>query len=311
MKQTLLLTLSFIGFVVCKEQAYATHFDDMDSPYGGCGLPSSLVTFPHYLALNVQNTPGDYENYLHRPIYEEGKVGAFNNGHNCGRFITVTLGKKCKIQRTTTPESLFCDEEDLEDDEYTGAHQMYQVADACQDGHKWCRDDKNHVDLQFNSLKNFYKFPRKIDVTKKWGTENRQVTWEYTQGPLTLMEIYFAQNANPLLPLIIISQISNGIDRVQQRINGQWVDATMNGDMGQQWILHTTKDNTYQIKVIDVNGKAYHEKAYTFTFNRSICKNLQCGIDHVAFKVNMIRSDILYFIDKPKVLQSEQLFLAQ
>jgi len=67
MMKILALTLSIIG-VVSGENAYATHFDEMASPYGGCGLPSSLITFPHYLALNVQHTPGDYENYLQRPI---------------------------------------------------------------------------------------------------------------------------------------------------------------------------------------------------------------------------------------------------
>jgi len=57
MRKILALTLSVIGMVTCKD-AYATHCDDMDSPYGGCGIPSSLVTYPHYLALNVQHTPG-------------------------------------------------------------------------------------------------------------------------------------------------------------------------------------------------------------------------------------------------------------
>jgi hypothetical protein len=33
--------------------SYATHFDGIGYPYGGCGVPETEVDHPHYLALNV------------------------------------------------------------------------------------------------------------------------------------------------------------------------------------------------------------------------------------------------------------------
>ncbi len=33
--------------------SYATHFDGIGQPYGGCGVPENLVGYPYYLALNV------------------------------------------------------------------------------------------------------------------------------------------------------------------------------------------------------------------------------------------------------------------
>ena len=45
----------------------ATWFAGSAAPYGGCGLPQANVDSQNFLALNVQNSPGDYTN-LPRPI---------------------------------------------------------------------------------------------------------------------------------------------------------------------------------------------------------------------------------------------------
>ena len=91
---------TIIAALICSSMinandAYATHFDGIGAPYGGCGVPENLIGYPHYLALNVQNTPNDYSTYLKRPISDSSKVGPFNNGHNCGRYVRVTLGRYC------------------------------------------------------------------------------------------------------------------------------------------------------------------------------------------------------------------------
>jgi len=45
----------------------ATWFTGLGSPYGGCGLPQSALDSQNFLALNVQNSPGNYSN-VPRPI---------------------------------------------------------------------------------------------------------------------------------------------------------------------------------------------------------------------------------------------------
>ena len=45
----------------------ATWFSGLGSPYGGCGLPQANLDSQNFLALNVQNSPGNYTN-LPRPI---------------------------------------------------------------------------------------------------------------------------------------------------------------------------------------------------------------------------------------------------
>src|SRR5688500_6503891 len=71
----------------------ATYFDALGSPYGGCGLPQAELDSQHFVALNVLNTPGDYSSYT-RPIppSQASKIGAFDNGRNCGRYVRVAIG---------------------------------------------------------------------------------------------------------------------------------------------------------------------------------------------------------------------------
>jgi hypothetical protein len=88
--------------------SYATHFDGIGYPYGGCGVPENLVEHPHYLALNVQKTPNDYGTYLTRPIGDQSRVGMFNNGKNCGRYARVKLGRFCTGNNSGNPGSAWC-----------------------------------------------------------------------------------------------------------------------------------------------------------------------------------------------------------
>jgi len=74
----------------------ATWFSGLGSPYGGCGLPQANLDTQNFLALNVQNSPGNYTN-LPRPIpaADASETGMFDNGLNCGRWVQVTIGNYC------------------------------------------------------------------------------------------------------------------------------------------------------------------------------------------------------------------------
>ena len=45
--------LTFLGFASATNTAFATHFDGIGAPFGGCGVPEHLIGFPNYVALNV------------------------------------------------------------------------------------------------------------------------------------------------------------------------------------------------------------------------------------------------------------------
>src|SRR5262245_17025254 len=70
-----------------------TYFDGLGSPYGGCGLPQAELDSQDFVALNVYNTPGDYAFYP-RPIpaSQAARMGIWNNGRGCGRWVEVSVG---------------------------------------------------------------------------------------------------------------------------------------------------------------------------------------------------------------------------
>jgi hypothetical protein len=105
---TILLLLGLLGGALCANNAMATHFDGCGSPYCGCGVPQFTLPTPNFVALNVQKTPYDYSTYLQRPIQDPNKVGIFNNGKNCGRWIRVTLGRFCTGVNSGLPNKPFC-----------------------------------------------------------------------------------------------------------------------------------------------------------------------------------------------------------
>ena len=134
----------------------ATWFDALGSPYGGCGLPQDELDSPHFVALNVYNTPGDY-NFYPRPLTGDNlsKMGMWNNGHNCGRWIRVKVGDYCTGVNDGAPNQPFCRNGSWVADEYNGATLDMIIADSCGDSNAWCRDDPYHIDLAHASLNQF------------------------------------------------------------------------------------------------------------------------------------------------------------
>ncbi len=126
----------------------ATWFSGLGSPYGGCGLPQSVLDSQNFLALNVQNSPGNYSD-VPRPISaaNAGELGMFDNGLNCGRWVQVTIGNFCTGTNDGAPNEPFCRNGSWVADQYNGATLDFIVADSCDDGNAWCKDDPYHVDL--------------------------------------------------------------------------------------------------------------------------------------------------------------------
>jgi hypothetical protein len=113
----------------------ATWFDALGSPFGGCGVPQRDLETQNWLALNVYDTPGDYTMY-NRPMPEgDPKIGLWNNGHNCGRWIRITIGDRCANgSNDGNPGAGFCHSGGTwTADEYNGATLDFLVADSCGD----------------------------------------------------------------------------------------------------------------------------------------------------------------------------------
>jgi hypothetical protein len=237
----------------------ATHFDGLGSPYGGCGLPQANLDSQDFVALNVYDTPGDYNHYP-RPIPPEqaSRIGLYDNGRNCGRFVEVTIGDYCTGVNDGAPNQPFCRNGSWVADAYNGAKLTMVVADSCGDSNAWCRDDRNHLDLSRPSLNRFVKDGVPVgDLSSRWN--NRQVSWQFVDAPNYTgdIRIGFLQGAQVWWGAIAISHLPNGIHGVEYFANGSWQAARMNSDMGQSYIISgvSTASRDFQIRVRDASDQ--------------------------------------------------------
>jgi hypothetical protein len=229
---------------------YGTDFEKLGEPYGGCGVPESLLFDDNgkklpYIALNVQNTTIE-EPILPRPIQQADKVGLFANGRNCGRWIEITVGNDCRNATQNAHEGKICVQADgshgpeyyKTQDELNGKVLYGVIADSCQDPNYWCRNSQEHVDISTHEL---------LDMLAEWGSDrtkwnNRQVTWKFISEPPAKFQLRepkfaWAPNAMPYWPALIIYNLRNGLSKVEIKSKDSWIPATMNSDMGQLWIL--------------------------------------------------------------------------
>ena len=105
----------------------------------------------------MQNSPGNYSN-LPRPISaaDASEIGMWDNGLNCGRWVKVTIGHNCNGTNDGAPNEPFCrGGAGYVADRYDGATLDMVVADSCDDGNAWCKDDPYHIDLAQASLDKF------------------------------------------------------------------------------------------------------------------------------------------------------------
>eukprot|EP01124_Arcella_intermedia_P020719 TRINITY_DN28226_c0_g1_i1.p1 TRINITY_DN28226_c0_g1~~TRINITY_DN28226_c0_g1_i1.p1 ORF type:complete len:293 (-),score=20.31 TRINITY_DN28226_c0_g1_i1:41-919(-) len=286
-----ILLFCFIG-VVFNYESYATHFDGIGTPYGGCGLPSYALETQDYVALNVQNTPHDYSTYLPRPIMDPSKVGMFTNGRNCGRWVRVTIGDYCLGGANSgQPGSGFCPGGKWISDNFNGATLDLIVTDSCQDGNEWCRDDTFHLDIHTESLPRFQKngVPIGNGIFNSWN--NRKITWDFIKAPSYSGNIVigFRQGAEPqYYPAIAIAHLPNGISGVQRLVGGNWQNATMISDNGQAFILPNGLP-PYTIRYVDqsfvISG------GYTFGFPAECGSKCSNPFTKVAYSMETINEE--------------------
>jgi hypothetical protein len=266
----------------------ATFFDALGSPYGGCGLPQSVLDSQNFVALNVQDTPGDYSTFFQRPISAQNasKIGMFANGLNCGRWVRVTIGNFCNGINDGAPNRGFChDGTGWVSDQYNGAVLDMLVADSCQDGNGWCRDDKYHLDLAKNSLNLFVKNGQPVGDMYPNHWNNRQIQWQFIEAPSYQgdIQIGFLQGASIFWSAISISHLRNGLHGVEYLANGTWQKATMNSDMGQSYIIAptATNGNQYSIRITDAADLLINNgRVYSFSFPTACGQ--QCGPAYTA-----------------------------
>jgi hypothetical protein len=267
----------------------ATWFTGLGSPYGGCGLPQANLDSQNFLALNVQNSPGNYTN-LPRPIpaADAAEIGMFDNGLNCGRWVQVTIGNYCTGVNDGAPNEPFCRNGSWVADQYNGATLDMLVADSCDDGNAWCKDDPYHVDLAQASLNQFVLNGSPVGNMYPNHWNNRQVSWQFIPAPNYTGDISIGaiQGAQTYWPAIAISHLPNGIHGVQYYANGSWVSATMDSDMGDDYIIGPTTGagtagTQYEIQVTDSSGNLINNgRVYSFTLP-SGCTN-GCSAPYTA-----------------------------
>lgn len=252
----------------------ATWFDNLGAPYGGCGLPQDQLETQNWIALNVFHTPGDYAMYPRPMAADDPKVGMWDNGRNCGRWVRVTIDDYCTGLNDGAPGQAFCRNGAWVQDEYNGATLDMLVADSCGDPNAWCRDDPYHLDLAHQSLNRFVKDGAPVgDLDPDhWG--NRHVTWEFIEAPDYTgdIEIGFIQGSEKWWAGVSINHLPNGIHGVEHLADGAWVTTPMNTDMGQSFLVKpTTAGGTdYRIRVKDVtDAYVFGGREYSFSLPTS------------------------------------------
>jgi hypothetical protein len=251
----------------------ATWFSAIGSPYGGCGITETALDSLNYIALNVQNSPGDYTSFYPRPLdsTHTSVIGLWNNGHNCGRWVKVTIGDNCTGGNDGAQNQPFCHGGTWVSDKYNGATLDMLVADSCYDSNAWCRDDPYHIDLHQSSLNLFQKNGVAVGdmYPNSWG--NRHVTWQFETAPNYTgdIKIGFLQSAQIYWTAIAITNLPNGIHTLQYFDGTNWISAPMDGDQGQTFLIGPTVagGSNYQIRIYDVNDQLINSgRIYNFSF---------------------------------------------
>jgi hypothetical protein len=255
----------------------STWFSGLGGPYGGCGVPQANLDSQNFVALNVQNDPGNYSLELSRPISSQfaSDIGFFSNGLNCGRWVHITMGANCQGTNDGAQSEPFCrGGVGWVNDQFTGAQLDLVVADSCQDNNAWCRDDPYHLDQAQSALNNYVLNGKAVGNLYPSFWNNRQITWSFEPAPNYTgdINIGFLNGANAYWSAISITHLPNGIHGVNYLSNGVWTAATMDADLGDDYIiLPTVAGGTqYEIQVVDVTGTLINNgRIYSFSYPAS------------------------------------------
>lgn len=252
----------------------ATWFAGLGGPYGGCGMAQEDLESQNFVALNVYNTPGNYGDFPNRPMPDSlaSKFGMWNNGHNCGRWVQVTMGDNCIGDNDGAMNKPFCRNGGWASDAYNGATLNMLVADSCGDGNAWCRDDPYHLDLAQPALNRFEKSGKAVGDLYPNSWNNRHISWKFIPAPDYSgdIQIGFLQSAQKYWPALSVSHLANGIHGVEYWDSGSWHQATMDGDMGQAYIVGPNGASTFQLRVRDADDQLINDgRVYTVSLPES------------------------------------------
>ncbi|MCS7477603.1 cellulose-binding domain-containing protein [Umezawaea endophytica] len=249
----------------------ATHFAGFGSSYSGCGLPQDVLDSQNFVSLNVFDTPGDYSTHARPlPTSESHRIGRWENGRNCGRYVQVTLGSYCTGINDGTQGQPFCRGGSWIGDDFNGATLTMVVADGCADATAWCRDDPDHLRLSTSSLTRFTKNGVSVAPILPDHWNNRHVSWSYVPTPNYSgdLELGFLRDSQASRPVLAVSHLPNGIHGVEYLDpNGTWRQAKPNGDMGQAFVLGPASagGTDYRIRVRDVSDELVNRgRVYRF-----------------------------------------------
>ncbi|HKN98208.1 MAG TPA: cellulose binding domain-containing protein [Pseudonocardiaceae bacterium] len=267
----------------------ATWFTGLGSPYGGCGLPQADLDSQDFVALNVFNTPGNYGPFPRPlPASMADDLGMWDNGLNCGRYVQVTIGDNCTGINDGAQNEPFCRNGSFVGDTYNGATLTMVVADSCADSNAWCRDDPFHLDLHQDSLNRFQQGGVPVGDLFPGHWNNRHISWQFVPAPNYTgdIQIGFLQGAQTWWGATAISHLPNGIHGVQYFAGGTWQNATMDGDMGEAYVLAPTVagGTTFQIRVIDADDQLLNAgRVYTFSLPASCAGQCSAAYTQVPY----------------------------
>lgn len=277
-------------------EGMATYFLGVGYPYGACGVPDEVAAYEggldtlsgqgnpfDYVALNVYNTPRDYSPPGPRPLTgaDTTRLGAYDNGRNCGRWLRLTLGDTCDGANDGAMNQEFCrGGTGWHPNRYTGSQAYAVVFDQCTDGNAWCRDSRWHLDLHVTLLGKLRKDGQllpplavpvlgsdgkpKADPNNPWaieyrvtGFENPKVSWEYVTAPNYQGEprFWFSLDSKTWYMRLIVTHLPNGIHGLEQLVDGIWKPARMEGDAGQMWILPDPSVKSFTVRLTDADDK--------------------------------------------------------
>jgi cellulose binding protein with CBM2 domain/IPT/TIG domain-containing protein len=271
----------------------STWFTALGSPYGGCGVPQAYIDSQNFVALNVQNDPGNYTLTLSRPISTTGPnaadIGIWNNGLNCGRWVHITMGSNCNGTNDGSADESFCRGGlGWVADQFNGAEIDSVVADSCQDENSWCRDDPYHLDQAQAQLGNYTLNGEPAGDIYPNFWNNRQISWYFEPAPNYTgdINIGFLNGANAFWSAISVTHLPNGIHGVQYLLNGTWTTAVMDADLGDDYIiLPTVAGGTqYEIQVFDVTNTLINSgRIYSFSYPASCGSSCTPALTPITF----------------------------
>jgi len=255
----------------------STWFSALGTPYGGCGVPQQYLDTQNFVALNVQNDPGDYTLFLSRPISSEyaSEIGLWENGANCGRWVHVTIGDFCEGMNDGEQDEPFCrGGTGWVADQFTGAELDLVVADSCQDGNAWCRDDPYHLDQAEAALNLYVLNGEPVGDMNPTYWNNRQIHWNFELPPNYSGDINIGMLANSTSAwtAISVTHLPNGIHGLQYLSGGIWTKAVNDGDMGEAFLISPTVagGTEFEIQVYDITNTLINNgRIYSFTIPTS------------------------------------------